>query len=1089
MGEIPNADEILRPKPDSSLPHNPVHTPWVSKEKYLETQYRLLRCEATECLRFSVRSFVEASVRKQELWDNEHTWVYHSVRVSGYLMSRLGPIARVEFGTRSSHKFSWHTSKRLWPGNIVALSPKADGFRTICKVATIAQRPYYGGLDQDPPVVDLMWAIPGDAILDPTLEMVMCESRDGYFEASRHALVGLQLSVETQSPLDKYILGKHTVDTNANFTASQQGELGDLRTLGPSASQLDESQSEALDRILSRELAIIQGPPGTGKTFTSVAAIAAMTALRRKNAGPPLLVAAQTNQALDHLLVACIDSGLNVLRIGGRTSNTRIEEASLHNLRGRRPKLAPDLARELKAVDSARKQNISHIQALVQNMFGRKLLNPKALLNCDLITPEQYNSLEDDLTEVDASLQERGPLGLWLGYDSLIPAKLLRNRHPILSDTEPASPTEEDHLQDGEEIQQISKEAEEYARLQGIFIPLQHVWSGKDPAHLTSWRNMVERELRAPDLFTIRPELRGAVYQHLQAKLLAVMQPKFGQLLEENVRLCKRSKKLKNHSDAALIRQRGIDVVGCTTTGLNKYRQIISEIRVNSLLVEEAAETLEVNIVSAMYPSLRQLILVGDHQQLAPNCDVAWLRRHPYNFTVSLFQRMVSLGVPFTMLKQQRRMSPELRMVLSPFYPDLGDHPEVLQRADIPGMGVRSWFYDHCWPEETNAEHSKFNDQEAQMVVNFYAYLVKNGTPAEKITILTFYVGQRKVLLSKLRRHPSLATLNFKVHTVDSYQGRENDVILLSLVRSPGSDGSASVGFLEDKRRVVVAISRARRGFYLFGNVYNVLKAGPANDNPWAKIFGVLTDQNRANPQEGLPLTCQKHTAITWILENEDWAENAGGCNLRCQELRPCGHPCTLKCHSSLHEDLPCSYPCRQRLPCGHGCEKYCHRGQSCSCRCSAVRSSNPPVQGISRTRNEEQVSQTTPDQWKAFAANITRHDENLDHEHAALVMTQSAKVTSTVIKEIHQATTLVDGFRVGGSQKDVAWIKVPTPPMTPRKGDNQHDHTGVDDIWLALDRLDISSTATTEEQTATSPGLREEGGHGDGNEEWLIQF
>jgi helicase required for RNAi-mediated heterochromatin assembly 1 len=675
--------------------------------------------------------------------------------------------------------------------------------------------------------------------------------------------------------------------------ASQHKGTEDPNTV-PSTPQLDESQTEALARILSDELAIIQGPPGTGKTFTSVAAIAAMTALRRKNGGPPLVIAAQTNQALNHILVNCINSGIRVLRVGGRSSDIRIQEASLFNLRRRNPKLAPELNRELNSVESARQRNILQIETIVQCIFGRKLLNPRALLNWGLITPEQYNSLEDDTTEVDPSLKDIGAFGLWLG-DGLIPAKILRNRHPIFSDPEPSPPTEEDELD--EEMPHIAEDEEERDRIRGTFIPLHHIWSGKEPAHLTSWTNMVQRELRAPDLFTIRPELRGAVYQHLQARFLAMVQPRFAQLLEENALLCKRFRNLRSQQDASLIQRSEVDVVGCTTTGLTKYRGLFCNISPKSLLIEEAAETIEANIVSALCPSLRQLILVGDHQQLAPNCDVQWLKQPPYNLTVSLFQRMVNLGFPFTILKQQRRMTSELRMVLSPFYPDLVDDPKVIG-GDIPGMGgINLWFYDHCWLEETNAEHSKFNEQEARMVVNFYAYLIANGTPDNKITILTFYAGQRKLLLSKLRRHPLLVSLNFKVHTVDSYQGEENDVVLLSLVRSQRLDGGPAVGFLEDKRRVVVAISRARRGFYLFGNFDNVLKAGPAADNAWAKIWGVLAGQNRVNPEKGLPLTCQNHSEITWIKDNEDWGENAGGCNLRCQAVRPCGHFCTLKCH------------------------------------------------------------------------------------------------------------------------------------------------------------------------------------------------
>lgn len=59
-------------------------------------------------------------------------------------------------------------------------------------VATVAQRPYKDGLDQKPPLVDIIWANPLDAVVDPELELIMVESRSGYFEAIRHTLVGLQ---------------------------------------------------------------------------------------------------------------------------------------------------------------------------------------------------------------------------------------------------------------------------------------------------------------------------------------------------------------------------------------------------------------------------------------------------------------------------------------------------------------------------------------------------------------------------------------------------------------------------------------------------------------------------------------------------------------------------------------------------------------------------------------------------------------------------------------------------------------------------------------------------------------------------------
>lgn len=114
-------------------------------------------------------------------------------------MSTIGPIARVFFSTeRSEFRIQWLQSKRLQPGTLVALSTNDDNFNKICKIATVAQRPYNDGLDQDPPIVDLLWAKPEDAVLDPDLEMVMIESRHGYFESARHALVGLQQAAQTE---------------------------------------------------------------------------------------------------------------------------------------------------------------------------------------------------------------------------------------------------------------------------------------------------------------------------------------------------------------------------------------------------------------------------------------------------------------------------------------------------------------------------------------------------------------------------------------------------------------------------------------------------------------------------------------------------------------------------------------------------------------------------------------------------------------------------------------------------------------------------------------------------------------------------
>ena len=146
---------------------------------------------------------------------------------------------------------------------------------------------------------------------------------------------------------------------------------------------------------------------------------------------------------------------------------------------------------------------------------------------------------------------------------------------------------------------------------------------------------------------------------------------------------------------------------------------------------------------------------------------------------------------------------------------------------------------------------SKVNVLEAEMIVKFFVYLVHNGLMPEEITVLTFYNGQRKLLLSRLRNQDDLKGHHFKVATVDSYQGEENAVILLSLVRS---NYNSSIGFLSVVNRVCVALSRAQRGLYIFGN-------GPLlfnNSLKWFEIGQVMGEEPRRMGWY-LPITCEVH--------------------------------------------------------------------------------------------------------------------------------------------------------------------------------------------------------------------------------------
>ena len=96
-----------------------------------------------------------------------------------------------------------------------------------------------------------------------------------------------------------------------------------------------------------------------------------------------------------------------------------------------------------------------------------------------------------------------------------------------------------------------------------------------------------------------------------------------------------------------------------------------------------------------------------------------------------------------------------------------------------------------------------------------------------------------------------------QVVTVDSYQGEENTVILLSLVRS---NSQGTIGFLEVENRVCVALSRARSGFYLFGDAPNLCKSSML----WWEVVQIMSEEPRRIGFY-LPLTCEKHKEKTFI--------------------------------------------------------------------------------------------------------------------------------------------------------------------------------------------------------------------------------
>jgi len=135
-------------------------------------------------------------------------------------------------------------------------------------------------------------------------------------------------------------------------------------------------------------------------------------------------------------------------------------------------------------------------------------------------------------------------------------------------------------------------------------------------------------------------------------------------------------------------------VLGMTTTFAAHNHELLSSLKSEIMVVEEATEVLEAQILGCLNPNIKHLILIGDHMQLMPSVATPKLVE-THRLDVSMFERIVSSGTKYKTLQVQRRMRPAISALLSNlFYPMLKDHPSVNELKDVRGVKSNVVFVD-----------------------------------------------------------------------------------------------------------------------------------------------------------------------------------------------------------------------------------------------------------------------------------------------------------------------------------------------------------------------------------------------------------
>ena len=265
-------------------------------------------------------------------------------------------------------------------------------------------------------------------------------------------------------------------------------------------------------------------------------------------------------------------------------------------------------------------------------------------------------------------------------------------------------------------------------------------------------------------------------------------------------------------------------VIACTLAG-SANRVLVGQ-KYGTVFVDEAAQALEAACWIAIRKADR-VILAGDHCQLPPTVKCVEAARQGLGHT--LMQAVVkNKPDAVSLLKVQYRMNDAIMRFSSDWFYGgmLQSAPEVRYRSildfDTPIEWVNTEGMD-CNEEFVGDSYGRINKAEAELSVGqLKNYITKIGRERfleERIDVglISPYKAQVQFLRQLLKKDSFFKPYRsaITVNTVDGFQGQERDVILISLVRA---NEEGQIGFLNDLRRMNVAITRARMKLIILGD-------------------------------------------------------------------------------------------------------------------------------------------------------------------------------------------------------------------------------------------------------------------------------
>jgi len=294
-------------------------------------------------------------------------------------------------------------------------------------------------------------------------------------------------------------------------------------------------------------------------------------------------------------------------------------------------------------------------------------------------------------------------------------------------------------------------------------------------------------------------------------------------LNEEVQKLYKFAEKIEEEIVKEIVEK--ADVV--LSTNSSAALEFIKDVEFDVAVIDEASQA---TIPSVLIPiaKAKRFVLAGDHKQLPPTI----LSEEAKELSETLFEKLIELYPDKAkMLEIQYRMNEKLMEFPSrEFYNGKIKADEGVKDITLADLKVREPFFGEPWDSILKREEplvfvdtaerrdkwerqrkgstSRENPLEALLVKEIVERLLRMRVKEEWIGVITPYDDQVDLIRSLIGEE-------VEVHSVDGYQGREKEVIILSFVRS---NKNGDLGFLTDLRRLNVALTRAKRKLIAVGD-------------------------------------------------------------------------------------------------------------------------------------------------------------------------------------------------------------------------------------------------------------------------------